>query len=189
MLTTHDKLIRKPNEIGHIQFEQEFSSLDYTAMIASGNPYRYITSLFYGTTLEEEMKQPNEKTGSVDHSEKYPMGTYIIWELYLNYLYYVVNFVMWSFYFFIPRRKIYYQTVNYLFLFVEDMSEIIATRVICPEFHGFVAKKDKNKIDSEIKLEGIEHRFDPDIHQFQSLTDSKIEVESHTVTGILFILI
>jgi len=77
MLTTADKLRRKPNEIGHLQFEQEFASLDYTEMISSGNPSRYIDSLFNGTTLKEEMDRFNKK-GIVDHSEKYTMGTYII---------------------------------------------------------------------------------------------------------------
>jgi len=66
------------------------------------------------------------------------------------------------------------------------MSDIISTGVICPEFHGFVAENDKDEIDSEMKLEGIEHRFDPDIHQFQSLIDFNNDVKNHTVTGILF---
>jgi len=78
MLTTAEKLRRKPSESGHAQFEQGFVSLDYEKMVSSGDPSRYMKSLFHGTTLEEEMKQYNESTEVVDHSEKYTIGTYII---------------------------------------------------------------------------------------------------------------
>lgn len=137
MLTTADKLKRKPYEFGHIQYTHDFSPRNYAEIFSSGNPARYMMSLFNGTTWKEEMEEFNKKSENVDHDETYTM---------------------------------------------EDMSHIFSTRVICPGFHAFDSKRNTETIDSEIQLKGIEHRFDPDIHQFSSLRDSNNDVENHTVT-------
>jgi len=77
MLTTADKLRRKPTEIGKPQYlYQGLPNLDYNQMLSSGQPSKYLMSLFHETTLEEEMKQMCEKK-DVDNNETYTLGTYI----------------------------------------------------------------------------------------------------------------
>ncbi|XP_022177180.1 uncharacterized protein LOC111038410 [Myzus persicae] len=62
------------------------------------------------------------------------------------------------------------ETISVDISFLDDM-EKFAQGVICPEFNGFVAERDKVDNHKEDNLDGIEYRFDPDIHQF--LNDSE----------------
>lgn len=53
---------------------------------------------------------------------------------------------------------------------------------MCPEFHGFVADRDKvdeNSNDNE--LDGIEYHFDPNNHQFLNNSDDSIYDEPDNI--------
>lgn len=70
------------------------------------------------------------------------------------------------------------------------MDDIDLDKPICPQFHGYVAERDRKNIDSnnsEINLEGIEYRFDPNNHKFQSLIASN-DMEIDNETSILFLI-
>jgi len=62
MLTTADKLRRKPNELQTIKLlSQGIPDLDYKEIFSYGQPSRYFNALFNETTLGEEMERRNER--------------------------------------------------------------------------------------------------------------------------------
>ncbi|XP_025191812.1 condensin complex subunit 2-like [Melanaphis sacchari] len=141
MLTTSDKLRRRPNEneisINPVLINQKISGFDCNELFSTNRPSHHLKSLYFNKSLTEEMKT------TIDEKKEYDEKKH-------------------------DNEKI---EVDKSFF---QMMDKISQGAICPEFKGFVAKRDiVDKIDNsnDHQLNGIEYRFDPNDYQ-NNLDDS-----------------
>ncbi|XP_060855945.1 condensin complex subunit 2-like [Metopolophium dirhodum] len=141
MLTTSEKLRRKPNEngttfnpdlINHTTF-----GFNCNELFSTGRPSSHLLSMYSGKTLAEEMKDAKDRQKEFDEKKKN-------------------------------------ETIQVDRSFLHMMDEFIKGGAICPEFKGFIAERDKVDDSKEDKLDGIEYRFDPNIHTFQNNSEDSM---------------